>query len=381
MYTPPELRSTAFWNPVHINFGPGTLESLPSVFASYPRARVTLVTGQAIMRDLGILDRIQALLSGHELAIYEGVEPNPQVRQAQEAVDFARSNGAEVILGIGGGSALDTAKVVAATLNNGGDVWAILKKVRAVTAASAPTVMLPTTAGTGSEVTRWATLWDLETRTKHSMEALSMYPTHAVLDPELTLTLPAYFTATTGMDALSHAMEAYWNKNANVVSDCYALEAVERIVEALPLAVREPNNLEARTRMLLAALLAGLAFSNTKTAAAHSLSYPMTLHFGVVHGQASSITLPGLLKYNSETSLDRMMRLARAVGGASIESGARRIQVLLQRIGLKSSLAELGISGDGLELCVREGYTPDRAGHNLRDLDADGMREILQMVA
>lgn len=376
----PELNITRFWNPVRITFGPGSLASLPDLFRELPGRRVTLITGQAIMRELGILDRIRTLLSDRDLAIYEGVEPNPQIPQAQEAVDFAREHGAEVILGIGGGSALDTAKVVAATIANGGEVLPLLTKERPLSNPSLPTVMAPTTAGTGSEVTRWATLWELEIKKKHSLEGPGMYPTHALLDPELTRTLPPYFTATTGMDAMSHAMEAYWNRNANPVSDSHALEAVRRISEVLPLVVREPDNLEYRTRMLLAALLAGLAFSNTKTAAAHSLSYPMTLHYGVVHGQASSITLPALLEFNAEAGRARMIQLAKALGGASVESGARRLQVLLQRVGLKTTLAELGIDDAGIELCVREGYTPDRAGHNLRDLDAAGMREVLERI-
>lgn len=372
---------TRFWNPVKITFGVDSLQSLPELFRELPGRRVTLVTGQAIMRDLGILDRVRELLADRELSVYEGVEPNPQVAQAQDAVEFAARHGAEAILGIGGGSALDTAKVVAAAVPNGGEVWPLLNRERSLAAPSLPTVMLPTTAGTGSEVTRWGTLWDLKAKKKYSLEGMGMYPTCAVLDPRLTLTLPPLFTATTGADALSHAMEAYWNKNANAVSDVYALEAVRRIFETLPLVVKEPANLEYRSRMLLAALLAGLAFSNTKTAAAHSLSYPMTLHYGVVHGQASSITLPALLRFNADASLERMSALARAVGGSSVESGARRIQVLLQRVGLKTTLAELGIDAAGIDLCVREGYTPDRAGHNLRDLDAAGLREVLEMVA
>lgn len=372
---------THYWNPVRITFGPDSLEQLPAIFKTLPGSRVTLITGQAIMRELGILDRVRKLLSDRELSIYEGVEPNPQIPQVQEAVEFARRHGAEAILGIGGGSALDSAKVVAASVPNGGEVMPLLEKQRGLDNLCLPTVMVPTTAGTGSEVTRWATMWDLESKKKYSLEGMGMYPTHAVLDPKLTLTLPPIFTATTAADALSHAMEAYWNRNANPVSDAYALEAVRRIFEALPLVYSEPSNLENRTRMLLASLLAGLAFSNTKTAAAHSLSYPMTLHFGVIHGQASSITLPALLRFNAGASLERMTDLAKATGGSSIDSGARRIQVLLQRVGLKTSLAELGIDDAGIDLCVRDGYTPDRAGHNLRDLDASGLREVLQMVA
>jgi phosphonate metabolism-associated iron-containing alcohol dehydrogenase len=376
-----EFHPTQFWNPVRITFGPDSLQKLPEIFAGLPGRRVALITDRSILDAVGIADRLTAWVGNRELSIFDGAEPNPSVTNAQAAVDFSRKSGAEVILGIGGGSALDVAKIVAATIPNGGEVMPILEKQVAVSAASLPTVMLPTTAGTGSEVTRWGTLWDHELKKKYSMEGMTMYPTHAVLDPKLTLTLPEIFTSTTGMDALSHAMEAYWNKNANAVSDVYALEAVRRIFEALPMVVGNPINLEHRSKMLFASLLAGLAFSNTKTAAAHSLSYPMTLNFGVVHGQASSITLPALLRFNAEASLDRMTQLSRAVGGNSIDSGARRIQVLLQRVGLKTSLSELGIDANGIELCVREGYTPDRAGHNLRDLDANGLREVLQMVA
>lgn len=376
-----ELQVSQFWNPVRITFGPGSLKRLPELIASLPGREVALIADPVVLRKLELQDRIAALLPERQLRVFDQFSPNPEVAEAQAAANFVRESGAGVVLGIGGGSALDVAKVAAAATPNGGDLLPLLSEQRPLTATSLSTILVPTTAGTGSEVTRWATLWDLEGKRKYSLEGPGMYPTHALLDPELTLTLPPYFTAVSGADALAHAMEAYWNRNANAVSDVYALEAVRRIFEVLPLAVGSPGNLEHRTEMLFAALLAGLAFSNTKTAAAHSLSYPMTLHFGVAHGQASSITLPALLKFNAEASLERMRSLASASGGSSVESGARRIQVLLKRIGLKSSLAELGIGPEGIELCVREGYTPDRAGNNLRELDAAGLREVLQMVA
>ena len=381
MANTPDFKVTQFWNPVKITFGAGSLAKLPDLLATLPGRRVTLITDTTVMQELGLEAPVTGYVGDRELSIYDGVDPNPEVAQAQRATDFAKEHGAEIILGIGGGSALDTAKIVAATVQNGGDVMAILEKRAFVKEASLPTIMVPTTAGTGSEVTRWGTLWNHEQKLKFSMEGLTMYPTHALVDPELTLTLPPVYTAATGADALSHAMEAFWNKNANPISDSYALEAVRRIFEALPLVMNNPGNIEGRSKMLFASLLAGLAFSNTKTAAAHSLSYPMTLNFGIIHGQASSITLPGLLKFNAEASLERMSELAKAVGGNSIDSGARRIQVLLQRVGLKTSLSELGIDAAGIDLCVREGFTPDRAGHNLRDLNADGLREVLQSVA
>jgi len=369
-----------FWNSVRLTFGAGSLESLPQVFAELPGRRALVVAGRAAMREQGVLNRIQRLLDGWTLSFYEGVEPNPTVRQAQEAADFARGQGVEAVLGIGGGSALDVAKTVAAALPNGGEVAPLLAEHPPL-APSLPAVLVPATAGTGSEVTRWATLWDRDARKKHSLEGAGMYPAHAVLDPLLTLTQSPQLTAVAGMDALSHAMEAYWNRNANPRSDAYALEAVRAIVETLPRAVEEPDNPAHREGMLRASLQAGLAFSNTKTAAAHSLSYPMTLYYGVAHGQATSITLPALLCFNAEASPARMADLARAVGGESVTDGAERLRGLLRRVGLKTSLRELGIDADGIEVCVREGYTPDRAGNNLRALNAESLRALLRSVA
>lgn len=370
-----------YWNPVKITFGAGSIAKLPQLLETLSGRRVTLITDANILDAIGLGDRLPALFKGYKVSVFPEVEPNPPVDNCQDAIRFALEHEAEIVVGIGGGSAQDTAKIVAAVTQNGGDVQAVLRGERKISGGSLPTVLVPTTAGTGSEVTRWGTLWDKVQKLKFSVESPSMYPTHALVDPELTLTLSPAWTAATGADALSHAMEAYWNKHHNPVSDVYALEAVRRIFEALPLAVTNPSNLAHRSKMLFASLLAGMAFSNTKTAAAHSLSYPMTLHYGVVHGQASSITLPALLRFNEQASRERMTDLARAVGGNSVDSGARRIQVLLQRIGLKTSLSELGIDSDGIEMCVREGYTPDRAGNNLRDLDAEGMREILTMIA
>lgn len=375
----PAAAVTRFWNPVRITFGPGSLEHLSQIFAELP-GRIVVVAGRSAMREQGILARLQTLLPDRELSFYEGVAPNPSVRQAQEAVEFAREHRAEGVLGIGGGSALDVAKTVAAALPNGGEVWPLLRG-RTPEAPSLPAVLVPSTAGTGSEVTRWATLWDPEARKKYSLEGPAMYPVHAVLDPHLTRTQSPALAAVAGVDALSHAMEAYWNRNANPVSDLHALEAVREIVAALPRTVEEPENLALRTRMLRASLLAGLAFSNTKTAAAHSLSYPMTLHFGVTHGQATGITLPALLRFNAQAASERMGHLARALGGESVDAAAERLRHLLKTVGLRTSLGELGIDAEGIELCVREGYTPDRAGNNLRALDASGLREVLRAVA
>ena len=369
---------TEYWNPTHVTFGRARLETLTDLAAQVGKRRVLLVAGEDLLDALEVRARIEALLSAHEVACWERVTPIPEIMDAQATVDFARERHTEAVIGIGGGSTLDTAKIVAAALPNGGEVLSLVSKERPLVAVSLPAILIPTTAGTGSEVTRWGTLWERVDKKKHSLEGPGMFPTHALVDPALTHPLPPEQTAATGMDALSHAMESFWNKNANPVSDCFALRAVALVCRHLPTAVAEPNDTPARDGMMLASLFAGLAFSNTKTAAAHSLSYPMTLHCGVVHGQATSITLPALLRFNAGEYPERMLVLARATGAESVDEGADRITALLERVGLKTRLSELGIGEAEREVILREGFTPDRVGHNLRDLTPDGMREILQ---
>jgi len=370
-----------YFNPTRVSFGAGRLERLPEVAAELGCRRPAVVAGEGLIEALGIREALMALLAKTEAVWWEAVTPAPEVSAAQGAVDWAAAQEVDGVIGLGGGSALDTAKVLAAALPNGADVAALLTGETPLATESLPTILLPTTAGTGSEVTPWATLWEREAGRKHSLEGRSMFPAQALLDPRLTHSLPAEQTAATGMDALAHALEAYWNRAANPLSDRYALAAMELIPKWLPVAVAEPDNAEARARMLLAALFAGLAFSNTKTAAAHSLSYPMTLRFGVTHGQATGITLAPLLRYNAEANPARMQRAAQALGASDVEAAAAILTGLLGRTGVGSRLSELGIGAVDRERIVAEGYTPDRAGRNLREITPEAMRDLLEQVA
>ena len=159
---------------------------------------------------------------------------------------------------------------------------------------------MPTTAGTGSEVTSWATVWDTQSGKKYSLSRPNLYPKHALVDPTLMIGKPRQLTISTGLDALSHALESLWNVNANPISAHHAVVAAREILAVLPQLVNDLQNLELRSRMAAAALSAGLAFSNTRTAIAHSISYPVTLHHDVVHGIACSFTLPMVLRSVAE---------------------------------------------------------------------------------
>ena len=225
--------------------------------------------------------------------------PNPDYRLlAEQTGRFAKlQHQPDVIVALGGGSVIDSAKVFAAAGGDFGKVKTFLESQKGAEQLSAiPIIAVPTTAGTGSEVTCWGTVWDEANGKKYSLARPNLYPTHAVVDPRLMLGKPLLLTISTGLDALSHALESLWNVNNNPVSANHAVFAARNILDVLPKLVKDLGNIELRARMAMAALFAGLAFSNTKTAIAHSLSYPITLRHGVQHGIACSFSLPMVLR-------------------------------------------------------------------------------------
>ena len=190
-------------------------------------------------------------------------------------------------------------------------------------------------------MTPWATIWDQETKVKHSLHRADTWPAIAIVDPALMLSLPASVTLQSALDALSHALEAIWNRNANPISDTFAVAAVHEIFAALPLLMRDLGDIELRRRMSLAALKAGLAFSNTKTALAHSISYEMTLRHGLPHGIACSFSLPLVLERAIGSSNDRDQVLAHAVG--PLETAAIRLRTFIEHLGVKTRFADYGV--------------------------------------
>ncbi|MCK5642570.1 MAG: phosphonoacetaldehyde reductase [Gammaproteobacteria bacterium] len=317
-----------YYNPTKIHFG-NYAEILAEII---PKCRVALFYGESSMKELGAIDAINVMLPN--VCDCGGITPNPTVEKltAIHDIDYA--------IAIGGGSVIDFAK---------------LSIVRSSWRKRVPLIAIPTTAGTGSEVTPFATLWGDK---KHSV--LVPFPTHAIIDPELTLSLPPYETAYTGFDALSHAFEAYWSKNSNLVSDPLAISALETIMSYLSLVIRNPNNLHYRTRMAEASLWAGLAISNTKTTAVHAVSYPMTIHYGVPHGVACSLTLAEFWKYNMGE-----------------KATYNRIKALIHQVNLPTTLREVGVTD--IEL-ILDGVDEDRLANNPVALTRDDLRGILQRV-
>ncbi|WP_208510222.1 iron-containing alcohol dehydrogenase PsrA [Variovorax paradoxus] len=351
--------SQEFFNPVRSVYGAGALSSLPKLLAG--RKAVVVTFPEA--RRFGLVDRLQALLGDGLAGVIDAVLPNPDVAELRALYEafWQESAQAEVLVAVGGGSAIDTAKALMVGTQSGrfDDLVAALAAGGPFVPARVKTLIaVPTTAGTGSEVTPWATIWDREAQRKHSLHLPETWPSIAIVDPELMLSLPASVTLQSGLDALSHALEAIWNVNANALSDTFAVAAVQQIFETLPLLMDKLGDLELRARMALAALQAGMAFSNTRTALAHSISYEMTLRYGLPHGIACSFPLPMVLRRAIGQDAGRDAVLERALG--PLDCAPQRLSDFIERLGVKTRFSDYGVSSEQADRMVAHALTGAR---------------------
>lgn len=329
----------SFSNPVAIAFGDGGLGSIGTHVAG--RSYVLVTYSDPPFPALAA--RI-AELAGAPALVIDDVVPNPDFAHLVPSCARLRGRRIDLIVALGGGSVIDTAKVLAAS---GGDFARVERHlVEGATAAPLPApvpiLAVPTTAGTGSEVTCWATVWDGVGGRKFSLADPRLYPERALIDPELTHGAPAGLTVATGLDALSHALESIWNRNANPVSANHAVAAAREIMATLPRLRDDLRDAGLRRRMAQAALFAGLAFSNTKTALAHSISYAVTLRHGLAHGLACSFTLPQVMRSAIGADPDCDARLA-AIFGDDLEAGAARLEAFLEGVGVSPRARDHGV--------------------------------------
>lgn len=309
-------------------------------------ARRIFVLTDAGLRQAGLLDAAVAALeaAGRSVEIFDEVVADPPEAMVLNAAEAARAFGAQAVIGFGGGSPMDTAKIVALLIRGEQDLGAMYG-VDKVTASRPPLILVPTTAGTGSEVTSVAVITTGET-SKRGIAAAPLYADLAVLDPELTRGLPKAVTAATGIDAMVHAIEAYTNKRSkNPVSDALALTALQRLHRGLERACSDGNDMEARGDMLLGAMLAGQAFSNSPVGGVHAMAYPLGGIFHVPHGLSNSVVLPPVLRFNASVAEAQYGELARAMG---LQAGSAALIDEMERladcVGIERRLSQLGIS-------------------------------------
>lgn len=339
-----------FQNPVEIISGDGSLDSLITLIGDKPYAVVTY-TGELFSQYTSM---VVNAVGTQPVCIIDGVVENPHFQNLTALCSQLASYQVqpEIIIALGGGSVMDTAKVLAASNGCFSDVERLLKnEISADELRYTPIVALPTTAGTGSEVTCWATVWDPKNNTKYSLSDPRLYPVAAIVHAPFTAQLPVSITVSTGLDALSHALESLWNKNQNPISAAFAVTAAKIIIQVLPQLTKTPEDLALRTTMQEAALMAGLAFSNTKTSIAHNMSYAVTLDKGVPHGIACSFTLPSIINA-VDPSDTRLVAYIEAIFGQPLSQAARKMTQLLHELDVATEPTAYGYSKEEWQAVV-----------------------------
>ena len=364
-----------YWNPVRISFGAGSFEQVAGQLAGRHYMLVTYPDGFA--SDLGARIAAQA---GAPVLVIDDIAPNPDLaaleRQMQRVT--ALDTPPQVIVALGGGSVIDSAKVFAAAARGGLEpVLAHLRTPPEVARFDPlPIIAVPTTAGTGSEVTSWATVWDSAAGRKYSLALPGLYPEAAIVDPALMVSKPRALTVSTGLDAFSHALESIWNHHATPVSRLYAVAAAREILTVLPQLAADLGNLDLRTRMARAALFAGMAFSGTKTAIAHSISYPITLRHGIIHGIACSFTLPAIARSLDGVDGPVGAAIEGALGARPGAAAAARLEAFLASLQVSTAPADYGIDPAGMHDLVCTAFEGERGqnfiGHRTALLESFG---------
>jgi len=367
-----QTQSFSINQPTRIIFGVDAVKQLSSLIKELGGSRVFLVVDPGLQKA-GINKRIAAVLDEKKIpyTLYDKVTPEPGLNLADQGLKLAKKNKADCVVGVGGGSALDIAKAISILLTNGGKAedYLGLGKIKH---KGVPKIMIPTTAGTGAEVTFTAVFINEKTNSKGGMNGDPLYPDAAILDPALTLSLPPHVTAATGIDAFTHALEAFVSTQSHAISDMYAIEALDLISTNLRKAYANPANLEARSAMLLGSLLGGKALATAGVGLVHAMAYPLGGMFNTAHGLANAVLLPYVVEYNIIGCPEKFATVAQIMGyeteGLPLREAAQlaveAIHQLNADVGIPSSLAALNIPTDKIPEMAKIALTVTRPVEN-----------------
>ncbi|MDA2932857.1 phosphonoacetaldehyde reductase [Acidobacteria bacterium AH-259-D05] len=373
------------WGPTEILFGFGSLDQVSTAVKDTERegvGRIAIFCGQESMRKQGFLDRLLAQFPAGSIEVFEGIGENPTISSCQEAGDFLARECPSTLIALGGGSVTDTAKMANVAAGVGMPVSELLQRRCAdkpLARQAQLFVAIPTTAGTGSEVTPFATVWDFQELRKYSLDDPVARASLAVLDPELTIGIPLSLTLRTASDALAHAMESLWSRRSSPVSSALALYTVRTIVKELPPLVEDLHHTKRREQMLWASLLAGMAIGMTRTAAAHAISYSLTLRFGIPHGLSVGILLPRVLSANQGFLTDgHLDALKNCFGCGEDEDLVEVVENFLADLGILEPLYTYGVTERDIDSIVKESNVPGRMDNNCRPLSESDIVRILK---
>lgn len=371
-------------------FGPGARKVLPEVIQRLGKKKALVVTDKGLIQ-FGVAKMVTDVLdeAGVAYDVFSEVKPNPTVKNVQDGVAAFKASGADLLVAIGGGSAMDTAKGIGIVVANPefADVVS-LEGCAPTKNKSVPMVALPTTAGTAAETTINYVIIDEEKKKKMVCVDPNDIPAVAVIDAELMYSLPRSLTAATGMDALTHAIEGYITKGAWEMSDMFEIEAIRMISRYLPVAVDEPQNPEGRNGMAVAQYIAGMAFSNVGLGLVHGMAHPMGSLFDVPHGVANALLLPTVMEYNMPECIDKYPRIAEAMGvdikgltpQEASQAAVDAVRALAIRVGIPQHLSDLGIKESDIPALAEQAIADVCTPGNPRECSLEDIKALYRQV-
>ena len=370
--------------------GPGSIHKLRDILSASRAETVFLVSGTGSLASSGAGKLLEPVLAGRQVTHFSQFQTNPAIEDLKRGLALFERDKTDLVLAVGGGSVLDMAKMVNFFGSNAIDISAYVNSTDGGLAigCSRPLVAVPTTSGSGSEATHFAVLY-IDSK-KHSIAHETILPEVAVVDPDLSRSMPPAVTASTGLDALCQAVESYWSIHSTEESKLFSRDAIRLITSNLEKAVKWPDG-SSRAAMANAAHLAGKAINIAKTTAAHAMSYPLTSQYDIPHGHAVALTLPSLLKFNAgvgeaELTDPRGLEYVRKVigelagllGAVGPAEAAEKIEHLIGAVGLTARIADFGAGqGTGMKKTIRAGFDSERAGNNPRRITNEAVVEIL----
>lgn len=349
----------SYYMPTKIVFGINELDNISKYIDG---KKTLLITSNGFVKR-GLVERLKTL-TNNIIYVFTDVKSHPEFKDLELAYEAIHKNEFELILAIGGGSVLDASKYFSVynQKKESKFVTNLIKvNIEKKDYKTIPIISVPTTAGTGSEITPWATIWDKDKKKKYSLHLPELFSQIAIYDSTLTLSVPKDITIQTGLDTLSHALESIWNKNANPITINYAIKSAKIIMQYLPLLANDLQNLEYRTEILKACMYAGLAFSNTQTAIAHAMSYYITANKGIPHGIACSFTLPMII----DNVIGNYKFIDNALEEVFRELSSNSLREMLEKLDISTKFGDYGINKEEFKDLKSSLSSNQRAGNSL----------------
>lgn len=379
-------RNFSFELPTRIEFGIGIVETLPEQVAGLGGTRVLLVSDRGLLAA-GVVGRVSDILTAADLDVitFTDVDPEPEAAGVMAGARLCKDEGRDIVVGVGGGSALDTAKSIALMACNEGHIRDFTG-LNVPSERGLPVIAVPTTAGTGSECAVWSVISEKSENVKYGIGGRNMTATVALCDPALSVSLPARLTIGTGLDALAHGLESYVNKATQPISEALSEKSMELIARSLRTAVYDGADIDARSDMLVASTMAACAFAPTRLGLAHAMAMPLGAKAKIPHGDVISILLPEVMRFNMVANLGKFARIAHIFGvdtrsltqreaaSAGVEAAAQ----LASDIGAPNSLAAYGVAESDLEELAAESMVSGNIVVNPRPATADDLVEIMR---